>query len=169
MKDKDFSALGKQERNRYLASMAALYGDYSTPPQPVVKKKPKRAPTCPTEEQEQIKLVCWLEKMGILHFAIPNAGKRTIWEGAKMKRSGLKSGVPDAFIPVPSPPCMANHNKPYHGLFLELKRKHGGVLSENQKDWLDKLNANGYLAVCVRGFEEAKSVVLDYFKEDKSA
>ena len=109
----------------------------------------------PTEEQEQIKLVVWLTGKGIKHFAIPNGGKRSLSEGVRFKRCGVKKGVPDLCIPIPS--------GSYHGLYIELKREEGGRLSEEQMHWLAFLNDQGYYAQVARGFEEAKIIVLEYF------
>ncbi len=108
----------------------------------------------PTEEQDQIKLVVWVRKMGLPIVGSPAAGRRSIWEGAKLKRMGCVSGWPDLFMPVP--------NKTFPGLFIELKRASGGVVSESQLHWLKILRQNGYACEICRGLEEAKKVILDY-------
>ena len=110
----------------------------------------------PTEHQEQTLLCVWMTKANIVHFAIPNGGLRSTLEGFKFKREGVKSGVPDIFIPTP----MGD----YHGLFIELKRKQGGRISEYQRYWLDYLNSQGYLAKVACGFDEAKAIVETYFR-----
>jgi VRR-NUC domain len=108
----------------------------------------------PTELVEQIKLATWLDKHGIRFFAIPNGGWRSMSEGVKFKRSGVKSGVPDICIPLPV--------EPYHGLYIELKRVRGGVLSEVQAEWLEFLNGKGYKASVARGFDEARDIIENY-------
>lgn len=74
----------------------------------------------------------------------------------KLKRMGLKPGMPDLCIPVA--------RNGYHGLYIELKRAEGGVLTEHQVFWLARLNQLGYLAVCARGYDEGMKVIQDYFK-----
>jgi hypothetical protein len=101
-------------------------------------------------------LVVWLEGKGIRYYAIPNGGKRSMSEAVKFKRCGVKKGVPDLCIPIPS--------GDYHGLYIELKRESGGVLSKEQIEWLSFLNDQGYYAQIARGFEEAKAIVLEYFE-----
>lgn len=108
----------------------------------------------PTESQDQVKLVVWLEKQDIPVFAIPNGGKRNMWEAMNLKRSGVRSGVPDLFIPFA--------NKTFPGLFIELKRVSGSVTSDNQLHWMKILRKNGFAVEICRGLEEAKKVITDY-------
>ena len=75
-------------------------------------------------------------------------------EALKFKRTGVQSGVPDLCIPIPT--------KSYHGLYIELKRKKGGKLSDNQIYWLNLLRERCYYAEVAHGFEEAKAIVLHY-------
>lgn len=110
----------------------------------------------PTEEQDQIKLATWLDKNNILFYHVPNGGSRHAWEAVKFKRMGTKRGVPDICVPI--------SNKGYHGLYIELKRVSGGVLSTEQCDWLNKLKDNGYLAKVCNGFLCAKLAVEEYFE-----
>ena len=49
-----------------------------------------------------------------LMYAIPNGGKRHIHTAVVLKQTGVKSGVPDIFLPV---------RRGKHGLFIEMKRK----------------------------------------------
>ncbi len=116
----------------------------------------------PTEEQDQIKLAVWMDKLGIPFYAIPNGGKRNLWEAMKLKRSGVKKGVPDLCLPVPS-------QKGHHGLYIELKRVSGGVVSDEQRHWQKILLQNGYACEVCRGFEEAKKVILDYLANTDQA
>jgi len=34
----------------------------------------------------------------IQFFAVPNGGKRNVWEAARLKKQGVRAGVPDIFI-----------------------------------------------------------------------
>lgn len=115
----------------------------------------------PTEHQIQKALMDWTEwesskypELKLL-FAVPNGGVRHIGTAQKLKREGVKSGVPDLFLPVPK--------GDYHGLFLELKRK-GGRLSAEQRDWLGNLQAQGYKAACAFGLESAINIIKTYLE-----
>lgn len=112
------------------------------------------------EHKEQVKFVQWTKRNAEKHpelallFAIPNGGKRHIAVASKMKLEGVKAGVPDLFLPVP------RHEK--HGLFIEMKRKDGGALSEVQKVWKKLLKEQGFGYGLAHGFEEAKYIIRRY-------
>ena len=82
-----------------------------------------------------------------LLYHIPNGGKRSKSEAGRFKAEGVKSGVPDICLPVA--------RGKYNGLYLELKKKHGGKLSDNQKSWIENLSREGYFAVVCAGWEES--------------
>lgn len=111
------------------------------------------------EHYEQVALMRWLQIHAKQHpelwlcFAIPNAGNRHINYARKMAAEGLKSGVPDLFLPV------ARNGK--HGLFVEMKTATGKV-SETQKSWIADLNAQGYEAVVCKGWRMAALVIGQY-------
>jgi len=115
-----------------------------------------------TEAQEQASLFTWADlqrgkyKELSLLYAIPNGGSRHPLEAKNLKAQGVKPGVPDICLPVPR--C------PYHALYIELKRTKGGVVSVDQKSWLDRLNKHGNLAVVCRGWEEAAEVITRYLE-----
>lgn len=111
------------------------------------------------EDNEQIMLFMWAQlqigmypELELMHH-IPNGGKRNAREAARLKQMGVKSGVPDIFLPVP--------RGGFHSLYIEMKAPRGTV-SENQKVWLAKLSGLGYAAVICFGFEEARTAVLRY-------
>lgn len=108
----------------------------------------------PSEQQEQFVLAHWLRLKNIPHHHSPNGGYRNPIEAAKFKRLGTSPGFPDIFIPEP--------RKGHHGLFLELKRVKGGVLSESQAQWGELLIKNGYAWHEPRGAEEAINIITDY-------
>jgi hypothetical protein len=105
-----------------------------------------------TEAQEQIAVMKWAELQSNkypelkLLFHIPNGSKL-------FKAMGLKSGVPDLFLPV-ARQC-------YHGLFIEMKTSKG-VLSKNQEWWLFELQKQGYRVDIARSFEEAIEGLKEY-------
>ena len=94
-----------------------------------------------SEEAEQIHLMQWCtwaqskypELEAIYH--VPNEGKRSAVTGGKLRQMGLRSGVPDICLPVPS--------GEYIGLYIELK-KVGGRLTDNQAVWLEMLERYGH-------------------------
>ena len=110
-----------------------------------------------SESKEQAALMQWLSMQYphaySLTFAIPNGGSRHKLEAVKMKREGVKAGVPDLFMAVPA--------GIFSGLFIEYKTIKGSLQS-NQKEWLQKLNDSGYLAVCCKGTDEAMTLISSY-------
>lgn len=112
----------------------------------------------PTEEQDQIKLLRWFDATypnlkGRL--AASSAGARMTWKTAKrQKAAGMQKGFPDLQLNV------QRHG--FAGLFIEMKRIKGGVISPEQADWQDFLNAQGYLACVCKGFEAARDMIASY-------
>ena len=98
----------------------------------------------------------WLTKNKIPFYHIPNGGKRSMLEAIKFKRLGVKAGIPDICIPVA--------RSPYHGLYIELKRRFGGVVSEAQAYWLEELRLQGYYVCVAKGADEAIKIVQYYFQ-----
>ena len=111
----------------------------------------------PLESDEQSRAVCWLSKNNVVFYHVPNGGKRNWLEAVKLKRMGVKSGVPDLCIPMA--------RKSYHGLYIELKRKTGGSLSDNQKYWLEELARQGYDTFVACGADELIEYVKNYLGE----
>jgi hypothetical protein len=117
----------------------------------------------PTEGEEQATLFHWCEMVKgkypelQLLFHIPNGGERRKSEAARMKAEGVKAGVPDLFLPVA--------RVTYHGLFIEMKRRKGGRVSDEQREWIGNLLANGYAVEVCRGWEEAKDAIENYLDE----
>lgn len=115
-----------------------------------------------TEHQEQKAFFQWARLQANLYpelallFSVPNGGQRHVAVAAKLKSEGVKSGVPDVFLPV------ARNGK--HGLFLEFKTEKGR-LSENQKLWLTRLKEQGYATGVPRSFMDAKEMVMHYLDE----
>ena len=114
-----------------------------------------------TEAQEQRTLFQWAalasQKYPELKwmFHIPNGGSRDVIEAKHLKDQGVKSGVPDIFLPAP--------RGKYHGMFIEMKAGRG-TTSENQKLWIEQMNASGYLAVACHGFDEARKQIEEYLE-----
>lgn len=111
------------------------------------------------EASEQMALISWCDLQSIkyhelkLIFHIANGGTRNKLEAANLKRQGVKAGVPDLFLPV------ARHG--YNGLFIEMKYGKNKA-TEKQKEWIKKLNEQGYKAIVCNGFEEAREAIEKY-------
>lgn len=97
-----------------------------------------------------------------LLFAIPNGGKRSPQYGAMMKAQGLKSGVPDCFLPVPKQ-IDNDGTSFYNGLFIEMKVGKN-KLSENQEWWRRELHIQGYLVKVCYSEVQALGCILEYVK-----
>lgn len=111
-----------------------------------------------SEHDEQVALFDWARLNESKHpqlkmlFAIPNGGLRNMVVAKKLKREGVKAGVPDMFLAV--------RTRTRSGLFIEMKFGKNKTTKE-QDEWIQKLNGVFYTAVCY-SFEEAKQVIIDY-------
>jgi hypothetical protein len=117
------------------------------------------------ERKEQAWLVQWfrLKFPDKLIVASANGGSRNAKEAVNLKREGVLAGAPDLVIY-----CA---RRGYHGLFIELKdpgssERAKGRLSTVQGNMLNRLNAEGYYAVCCWGWLQAKEVINWYLGED---
>ncbi len=119
----------------------------------------------PTERQEQKDIFDWAKKAKVfcpeleLLYATTNKGGGGIKGGASRRSAsvaGLKNGVPDICLPVA--------RTGFHGLYVELKKRHGGKVSPEQEEWLRKLQEQGYKAVIAKGADEAIEIILDYME-----
>lgn len=117
----------------------------------------------PYEAQEQKALFEWAawarRKYPALDllFAIPNGGTRNLIEAHHLKEQGVKAGVPDICLPVP--------NAFHTALYIELKRRKGGRVSEEQRGWIGALNRVGCRAVVCMGWEEARKEIENYLRQ----
>ena len=83
-------------------------------------------------------------------FAIPNGQYRQ----GQAPEPGMKSGVPDVLLSVPS--------RGYHGLYLELKVGRNRT-SPDQRAWARRLRDHGYYVAVVRDSLRAIFDVLDWY------
>jgi hypothetical protein len=88
-----------------------------------------------------------------LLFHIPNGGKRYKATAIRLKKEGVKAGVPDVFLPVA--------RGGFHGLYVEMKAKKG-KLSDNQLFWIFDLSRQGYKTEVCFGWEQAKEKIEGY-------
>lgn len=84
----------------------------------------------------------------VIHFA--NEGKRTIYNGKLLKDMGLRPGVSDLFI--------AMQKKGFGGAWIEIKTKKG-ILSQEQKLFLEDMEAQGYFTIVCRTIEDTIKII----------
>lgn len=106
----------------------------------------------PTESQEQIVFVQWLQSKKLHHWRTPNETFTKSWKQKNMnKLLGVQSGIPDLFIIV--------NNKL---IAIEMKRKKYSRTSPTQLEWIGRLNsANVPTKVCF-GAKDAIAFVEEF-------
>ena len=121
---------------------------------------------CPTEYEEQCAVIRWARMMAatveprlaLLHG--DSSGVRVgIGAALKMRRAGAVKGWPDLTLPVVK---RDSGGVLYHGLFIELKRRRGGVVSPEQVIVQTRLRAEGYCVHVCKGADEAIRCIKDY-------
>lgn len=123
------------------------------------------------EHDEQVKVFEWAEIMSSkipelkLLMAIPNGasygGGGGRWNIAKrMKEEGVRSGVPDIFLPVVKERGMHSPDVE-SGLWIEMKVGKNKP-SEQQMWWLKELELQGYRAMVCYSSTEAIAEIEDY-------
>lgn len=114
------------------------------------------------EQAEHINIVNWFHYQfpslieDLHHFA--NERACSIQQGRLLKRMGVRAGVSDFFLAIPS--------NGYHGLWIELKVGKG-KLSPAQIQFIERKISKGYMAVAVWGFDAAIEVIKSYLTESK--
>lgn len=118
----------------------------------------------PSEDSEAQCLIQWARhqrydqwRLSELLLLIPNGAylgtdpkQRAITMG-RMKRTGFRSGVFDYLLPIPK--------GSYPGLWIELKRRHLGVVSEEQGLFKFDMEELGWATAIAKGWEEAKDAI----------
>lgn len=114
-----------------------------------------------SEHDLQKKFFAWLSSlleqnpMLWLAHAIPNGGTRNKIEAAKLKAEGVRSGVPDVFLPIPK--------KSYHGLYIEFKAGKNKP-STDQLFFINCLHYLGYKCIVTNSFKFATSITVQYIQ-----
>lgn len=107
----------------------------------------------PYESDDQITVIEWCKLHGILVNHTANEGKRTPWQGNKLKKMGLSKGFPDISILEP--------RGKYHGLYIEMKRK-GNKPTTEQIEWLRNLKSKGYATGLCYSASDAIALIEKY-------
>lgn len=110
----------------------------------MIRKSAKPKAPLPTEHQEQATFIQWLTKQHpkLWFFAVLNAAKRSPRLAAYLKAEGMVAGAPDLHIPAMD-------------LYIEFKRRKGGVISAEQQGWADYLEQVGKRHFFAYGCEDA--------------
>lgn len=124
----------------------------------------------PTEEEEQIAFVQWLEVKGYPHHHSPlegSGGRQAAIHGRKMKILGASKGFPDLLVMIPISDDKDAENAVYEAVAIEMKRQRGGVVSKEQKEWLQILESAGIRGRVCHGCNEAIKFIREVEKEIK--
>jgi hypothetical protein len=110
-----------------------------------------------TEARLQQNCLMWLnryhrEQERWFH-SVPNGERRDPITAARLKVTGVKSGVADTFLPEP--------RGIYHGLYIELKTP-TGRLSDKQKEFIAAMRKRGYCVVVLDNLEAFQALITDY-------
>ncbi len=124
----------------------------------------------PTEYEEQCAVIRWARMMAskeprlnLLHG--DSSGVRVpIGCAVKMKKAGAIKGWPDLFLAVYKQwwNVSSENYQFYHGLFIELKRRKGSIISYEQSEIHALLRKQGYCVIVCRGSDDAIKVIKHY-------
>ena len=121
-----------------------------------------------SEHDEQAALIEWAQSQINIYpelqllYAVPNqggSGRAAIIRGQKMKREGMKKGVPDLCLPITRGNFLT--------LYIEMKDVGSkGRLSAEQSNWIGLLSEAGHNVQVCHGFEEAMNTLINYLRLD---
>lgn len=116
----------------------------------------------PSESAIQTAFFQWVDLMVniddrfALIAAVPNGGHRHIVTAMRLRREGVRPGIPDVLNFYKS----KNHT----GLAIEFKAGRNKE-SYAQIEWMERLKSQGWLCVISRSFEDAQVVTQAHFDE----
>ena len=116
--------------------------------------------TTPLEKEEQIAFVEYCKAKGIRvvstqnGFKMPKAGFNYVAYSNSLKKMGLSKGFPDLIVFA----LISQSDI----LFIEMKRLKGGTLQEEQKEWIQWLDENGYTVAVAKGADSAIRILEKY-------
>ncbi len=135
----------------------------------IMKPIPKSKAPMPSEYQEQCQVVSWARLMVstgqeprlVLLHGDSSGVRLSIGAAVKMKKAGRIRGWPDIFLAVPMVEFVDDLIE-YHGLFLEIKKRTGGVVSPDQRMIHKMLFEQGYQVEVCAGSDQAIRVIREY-------
>ena len=75
-----------------------------------------------------------------------------------MKKQGYRIGFPDLAI------LTKNKSGTHEVLFIEMKRQKGGRVSDEQKEWIERLDNEGYCVGVAKGCDSAINILNQYLE-----
>jgi hypothetical protein len=109
----------------------------------------------PLEAMEQETVAQWLDLHKVFYNISISGAFLHPATFNRLKRMGYKRGLPDVIIFDPPPA----YNGKFKGVALEMKRRKGGIVSDEQRTWLEKLANLGWLSYVARGADEAIEIL----------
>lgn len=116
----------------------------------------------PRQQEHQLQKSCieWFRHfnkatrpVGRFLFAIPNGGRRDATTGAMLKAEGVRAGVADLFLMIPS--------QGYSGLWIEMKTK-SGRQSPEQKEFQRDAEDYFYAYRLCRSLDDFQKIINKY-------
>lgn len=110
-----------------------------------------------SEHQTQAAFFDWLQRQKIegvdLAYAVPNGGQRHPAVAAKLKKEGVKAGVPDVMLPIA--------RGGFIGLAIEFKHGDGNPTKE-QRERINSMQKEGWCVCICWDWVAASRVVVGY-------
>jgi hypothetical protein len=110
------------------------------------------------ESKLQTSCMTWFkyqyQNIAPLCFAVPNGGHRRPTEAKILAGEGVKPGVADVILLIPT--------ESYSSLCIEFKAGDKGKQTELQKSWQQLAEKHGNKYVIVRSFDEFRSEIQNY-------
>ena len=113
------------------------------------------------ESELQIRCVKWFRmqypQYGRLLFSVPNGVKLKLTQARIAKAEGMVAGVADLLLLV--------SDNIHHGLCIELKNGQKGRQSDNQREWQEAVEREGYKYVICRTEIDFRTEIYRYLKK----
>jgi hypothetical protein len=120
--------------------------------------------TCKLEKFEQMEFVEYCEANNITvvstqnGFKMPKASFNWAAYSNSLKRMGMRKGFPDLII------LAKNKSQTHEVLFIEMKRQKGSKISDEQKEWIARLDNEGYCVGVAKGCDSAINILNQYLE-----
>lgn len=122
----------------------------------------KKATDTRSEDAHQVDSIAWLRYRfpTWIVFHVNNEGKKGIGQSVKDQMKGLLKGVPDILIIPDRSQCK------YGFIAIELKRAKKSLshVSDEQKQFIDRVNENGGFGALCYGVEQVKAAIEEALK-----